>query len=196
MDALGSRLRALAGGSTVMNAFFLPLGVPYANSGDVQKYSLKSSVSSIGDLFIDFRDGKTGNPSKVQAWIGYQTVTPSKSILGNYRATSAIVVLDDSAKIILRQRLRQRVATIKDFIDDKNRYSAPVEAKAAFEKDRAIYLGKIESCRLEGDPDLTLVVDEEAEKLKAGFPGITVWEKQIGDANAKPSRVQTLRTKR
>ncbi len=170
---------------TDLRVFFLPLGTPAISSGDAQEYFLKTSVPSIGDMYIDFRDGKPGNYSKIQPAISYQTMKASEKIAASYREASVLVVRDDSARKLLRQRLRDRISVIKNFLDDKNSYSAPGEAKAAFEKDRAIYLAKLETCRIGGDPELSLVVAEEMKKLKDGFPGASVWERQIGDANAR-----------
>jgi hypothetical protein len=100
--------------------------------------------------------------------------------LRSYRVTPANDSLDDRAKDVLSQRLRERVETIKHFIDDKNSFSTPDEAKAAFEKDRVIYRAKLENCRIEGDRWLNFAVAEEVQKLDSGFPGVTIWEKEIG----------------
>jgi len=75
--------------------------------------------------------------------------------------------------------LKLCVPDSKDFIDDKNRYSTPAAARLAFDEDRVAYLAKLELCRIEADRDLTIVVDEAAQKLKAGFPGVTIWERQV-----------------
>ena len=97
-----------------------------------------------------------------------------------YRLTPANDFPGEQAKDAISRRLREKVATVKDFIDDKNSFSTPQEAKVAFEKDRTIYLAKLEQCRIEDDHVLNRVVAEEIQKLETGFPGITIWEKQIG----------------
>ncbi len=165
---------------TDRGAFFLPLGAPQAEDGEAQEFFLRTNVSNVGNILLNFREKKPGSKSNIQPAISYQTTTPSTSIPGNYRVTPANDSLDDRARDLLSQRLREKVASIKDFIDDKNRYSTPAEAKVAFEKDRVIYLAKLERCRIEGDRKLNSVVAKEVQKLKSGFPGITIWEKEIG----------------
>jgi hypothetical protein len=164
---------------TDRSAFFLPLGAPDAEDGEAQEFFLRTNVSNVGEIFLDYREKRPGSRSAIQPGISYQTTTPSTNLRRRYRATPARDSLDDRATDLLRQRLREKVATIKDFIDDKNRYSHPVDAKIAFEKDRAIYLAKLERCRIEGDRKLNSVVTEEIQKLESGFPGVTIWEKEI-----------------
>lgn len=164
---------------TDRNAFFLPLGAPDAENGEAQEFFLRTNVSNVGDILLDFRNGKPGSRSNIQPGISYQTTTPSTRIPGNYRLTRVRDALDDRAMDLLRQRLREKIATIKNFIDDKNRYSTPADAKVAFGKDRAIYLAKLERCRIEGDRKLNSVVAEEVQKLETGFPGITIWDREI-----------------
>lgn len=165
---------------TARSAYFLPLGAPHAEDGKAQEFLLKTNIPNVGDILLNFRDKKPESESSIQPGISYQITTPPTSIPGNYRVTPANDSLDDRTRDLLRQRLMEKVATIKDFIDDKNRYSTPADAKAAFEKDRVIYLAKLEQCRIKGDRELNSVVAEEVKKLESGFSGITIWEKQIG----------------
>ena len=161
---------------TDAGAFFLSLGRPHTVDGDAQEFLLRTRISSVGDLVLNFRDQRPGSKSNIQPGISYQFT----GIPANYPITPAVASLDERARDVLRQRLKKKVAGIKDFIDEKNRYSSPQEARLAFEKDRIIYLQKLESCRIDGDRDLSAVVVEEVQKLKSGFPGATVWEKEIG----------------
>lgn len=165
---------------TARSAYFLPLGAPRVEDGDAQEFLLKTNIASVGDILLNYRDKRPGAESSIQPGISYQIGTPPASIAGDYRATPAHASLDDQARDLLRQRLREKVATIKDFLDDKHRYLTPAEAKAAFEKDRVVYLAKLAQCRIKGDWALNAVVAEEVQKLDSGFPGVTVWEKQIG----------------
>jgi hypothetical protein len=164
---------------TARSAYFLPLGAPHAEDRKAQEFLLKANIPNVGDILLNFRDKKPESESSIQPGISYQMTTPTTSIPGNYRVTPANESLDDRARDLLRQRLMEKVATIKDFIDDKNRYNTPADAKAAFEKDRVIYLSKLEQCRIKDDRELSSAVAEEVTKLESGFPGITVWEKQI-----------------
>ncbi len=165
---------------TDRSAFFLPLGAPRIEDSEAHEFFLRTNISSVGDLFLVFRERKPGSKSNIQSAIGYQTTTPSKRYLDSYRVTPAIASIGDRSKEALRRRLKEKIAAVKDFIDDKNSFSNPGEAKIAFEKDRMTYQAKLESCRLEGDRDLKLVVSEELQKLESGFPGTTIWEIQIG----------------
>ena len=166
---------------TARSAYFLPLGAPHVEDGKAQEFLLKVSIPNVGDILLNFRDKKPASESSIQPAISYQITTPTTSIPANYRVTPATESLDDRARDLLRQRLREKVATIKDFIDDKNRYNTPADAKAAFEKDRVIYMSKLAQCRIKDDRELNSVVAEEVTKLESGFPGITIWEKQISD---------------
>ena len=115
-------------------------------------------------------------------FFGFALPVPSSLLLFfGYVAAHFVTLdsLDDRARDLLRKSLREKVATIKNFLDDKNRYSTPAEAKVAFEKDRVIYLAKLKRCRIEGDRRLNSVVAEEVQKLESGFPGVTIWEKEI-----------------
>ena len=161
------------------SAFFLPLGAPGAVSGEAQEFFLRTNVSNVGEILLNLREKKPGSKSNIQSGISYQTMTSSMHIPAHYRATTARDSLDEHAANLLRQRLSEKVATIKSFIDDKNRYSTPAEAKRAFENDRVVYLAKLERCRIEGDHKLNSAVAEEVQKLKSGLPGVTVWEKEI-----------------
>lgn len=165
---------------TDSNAYFLTLGQPYAIDGEAQEFLLRASISSVGDLFVNFRQKKPSSTANIQAGISYQ-IDDSPA---NFALTRAVVALDEPARDVIRQRLKEKVATIKNFIDDKNSYSTPADAKIAFESDRIVYVGKLQQCRIRGDRALDAVVEEEILKLRFGFPGATVWEKQIG---AKPA---------
>ena len=164
---------------TDRRAYFLPLGMPRIEDGGAYEYFLRTNVSDIGDIFLVFRETKSGSRSDRQSAIGYQTTLPTRD-LHNYRVAPALHSLGDQAKRALSKRLKERIATVKDFIDDKNSFSTPGEAKVAFEKDRMIYRAKLETCLVEGDRDLKLAVSEELQKLESGFPGTTIWEIQIG----------------
>jgi hypothetical protein len=161
---------------TDSNAYFLGLGQPYAIDGEAQEFLLRTSIASVGDLFVNFRQKKPSSTANIQPGISYQ-IDDSPP---NFALTPATVVLDDAAREVIRQRLKEKVATIKNFIDDKNSYSTPADAKIAFENDRVVYVGKLQQCRIRGDRALDAVVEEEILKLRFGFPGATVWEKQIG----------------
>lgn len=173
---------------TDQGAFFLPLGAPDSEHGEAQEFFLRTKISNVGDILLNFREKKPGSKSNIEPGISYQTMTPSTSSAGNYRATPAYDSLDDHARDLLRQRLWEKVATIKNFLDDKNRYSTPADAKLTFEKDRVIYLAKLERCRIEGDRRLNSAVAEEVQKLESGFPAITIWEKEVGASLASLSR--------
>jgi hypothetical protein len=173
---------------TDQGAFFLPLGAPDSERGEAQEFFLRTKISNVGDILLNFREKKPGSKSNIEPGISYQRMTPSTGSAGNYRATPAHDSLDDHARNLLRQRLWEKVATIKNFIDDKNRYSTPADAKLTFEKDRAIYLAKLERCRIEGDRRLNSAVAEEMQKLESGFPAITIWEKEVGASLARLSR--------
>jgi len=164
---------------TDQSAFFLPLGAPGAENGEAQEFFLRANVSNVGDILLSFRDKKPGSNANIEPGISYQITARAALVPAHYRATAATASLDGQATDLLRRRLREKVATIKNFIDDKNRYSAPAEAKRSFENDRAVYLAKLERCRIEGDWRLNAVVAEEMQKLKSGLRGATVWEKEI-----------------
>lgn len=164
---------------TSRNAYFLPRGAPRTVAGDSYEYFLRTSISGVGELFLDFREGRTGRTSGGVSAIGYQ-LTPPRNNPDSYRAAPALAVHDDQARQALSRALRDKIVTIKDFIDDKNSFSTPEAAKVAFERDRTIYRVKLETCRLEGDRDLKSAVAEELKKLESGLPGTTIWELQIG----------------
>ena len=165
---------------TDRSAFFLPLGTPHIEDSDAHEFFLRTNVSNIGTIYFMFREKRPGSKSNIQFAIGYQTTTPSEKALGNYRVTPAYDSLDDHSRDVLSKRLKKKVVTVKDFIDKKNAFSTPGEARAAFERDRVIYRARLERCILEGDRELTLAVSEEVQKLESSFPGITIWEMQIG----------------
>jgi hypothetical protein len=164
---------------TDRSAYFVSRGAPRAVHGEAQEYFLRTNVSGLGDLFLDFRETKSAGNAGSQAAIGYQTTLPKKNI-DSYRIAPAMDSLGEQARKALSKRLKEKIATVKDFIDEKNSYSAPEEARLAFERDRVTYRAKLETCRLEGDSELKLAVAEELQKLESGFPGATIWEIQIG----------------
>ncbi len=169
-------------------AFFLPLGAPGADDGQAQEFFLRTKLSNVGDILFNYRDKKPGSRSNIQPGISYQTLSASAHTPANYRATLAYDALDEQATYLLRERLREKVATIKNFIDDKNRYSTPAEAKRGFDRDRAVYMAKLERCRIDGDRRLSAAVAEEMQKLETAFPGVTIWEKEVGASLASLSR--------
>jgi len=173
---------------TDQNAFFLPLGAPDAEHGEAQEFFLRTHVSNVGEILLSFRAKKPGSKANIEPGISYQTMTPATRAPDSYRATRASDSLDAQASDLLRERLREKVSTIKNFIDDKNRYSTPDVAKRSFEKDRRVYLAKLERCRIEGDRRLNIAVAEEMQKLKSGLPGITIWEKDVRASLASLSR--------
>ncbi len=165
---------------TDRSAYFLPLGKPQAEDGEAHEYFLRTTVNPVGDIYFDYRDKKPGSKSNILPGIGYQMTAPPQRMVGMYHIARANDSLDERAIDVLRQRLKERISGIKDFIDSKNSYSTPVDAKLAFDKDRIVYRDKIARCRIEGDRELNAAVFEEAQKLDFGYPGLTVWEKQIG----------------
>ena len=174
---------------TDRSAFFLPLGAPRFEDSQAHEFFLRTNISGVGDIFLSFREKKQGSRSDIQPVIGYQTTPPPNKDLDNYRVTTANDSLGDRARIVISKRLKEKIATIKSFIDDKNSFGTPGEAKVAFEKDRVVYRAKLERCRLDGDPDLKLVASEETKKLESGFPGVTIWEIQIdGKSPIRPAR--------
>jgi hypothetical protein len=165
---------------TDRSAYFLPLGAPGIEEREAQEFLLRTEVSGVGEIFLSFREKKQGSKSDIQSGIGYQTTLPPKKVLDSYRVTPANDSLGEQARVVLRKRLKEKIASVKDFIDEKNSFGTPGEAKVAFEKDRVVYRTKLESCNLDGDSDLKLVVAEEMQKLESGLPGATIWEIQIG----------------
>jgi len=173
---------------TDRNAFFLPLGAPDAVNGDAQEFFLRTKLSDVGDILLNFRDRRPGSSSNIQPGISYQRMSASVGNPGSYRATPAYDSLDEQATGLLRQRLSEKIATVRNFIDDKNRYSTPADAKRSFEKDRAVYLAKLQRCRIAGDRKLNSAVADEMQKLESGLPGITIWEKDVSASLASLSR--------
>jgi hypothetical protein len=165
---------------THRSAFLLALAAPQLENHGARDYFLRSTLPDVGDIFIGFHEEKTGNPSDAQQGVSYQTTTPSLGTLGRYHFTPAKEAPDERAKAVLSKRLKARIETIKDYLDDKNSYSTPAEARVAFEKDRGIYREKLERCRLADDRELNWAVSGEVQKLDSGFPGVTIWEKEIG----------------
>jgi hypothetical protein len=164
---------------TDRSAYFLPRGAPRIEDREAYEYFLKTNIAGVGDLFLVLRENKPGSRSTSPPAIGYQTTRPQRD-WDSYRVAPAMDSNGDQARMALSQRLKEKIATVKDFIDDKNSFSSPDEAKAAFEKDRVLYRAKLETCRLVGDRELKFVVSEELQKLESGFPGTTIWEIQIG----------------
>jgi hypothetical protein len=164
---------------TDRSAFFLSRGAPHASDGEAYEYLLRTNIAGVGDIFLVFRERKSAKQANGLSAIGYQTTLPEKD-LASYHVAPAMDLLGDKARQALSNRLKEKIAGLKDFIDDKNSFSAPGEAKLAFERDRVIYRAKLETCRLEGDRDLKTVVADELQKLESGLPGTTIWEIQIG----------------
>jgi hypothetical protein len=164
---------------TDRGAYFLLRGAPRFEDGTAREFFLRTNVSGVGDIFVVLREPKSASRTDSQSAIGYQTTLPLKD-LDKYRVAPVIDSAGDQAKKALSNRLKEKIAKVKDFIDDKNSFSTPNEAKVAFEKDRLIYRTKLETCRLEGDRELKLAVAEELQKLESGLPGTTIWEIQIG----------------
>ena len=165
---------------TERSAFFLDLRASHIENAETRDYFLRTEVPNVGDIFIGFHEAKAGSESNHQRGVSYQTTPPAVGVLGKYRYAAAKEVPDERAKEVLSRRLKARVEIIKVFLDDKNSYSTPAEAKAAFEKDRVLYREKLERCRLEQDRALDWAVAEELQKLDSGLPGVTIWEKEIG----------------
>lgn len=160
---------------TDSNVYFVPFGAPAAQDADMREYLLRTSLTSVGEVMLSVREARAGGKAGTQPGVSFQT----ENIPGTLAFSPAFVVLDDRAREALSQLLRTRIAGIKDFIDDKNRYSTPAEAQKAFDRDRVLFADKLERCRMDGDPGLAAAVAEEAQKLKYGYPGLTVWEKQV-----------------
>ena len=161
-------------------ALFLPLGEPDADDRDAQEFFVKTRLASVGDVFLNFREGKPGSRVKFQPGISYEINAPMKVPSWLYRSTLAVDAPDNRAWEVLSRKLREKASAIKLMIDEKNRYSTPTEAKAAFERDRVVYLDKLAQCHITTDWELRAVVQEEEDKLKYGFPGATIWEREIG----------------
>jgi hypothetical protein len=169
---------------TDQSAFFLPLGQPHGEDDVAFDFLLRTSVSNVGDIFLFFREKKAGGRTNNPSEIGYDTMAPPERVRASYRPTPALASPGEYALEVLSRAIREKVMRVKYFIDGKNHYSTPHEARLAFEQDRANFLGKLARCRLEGDRDLSLAVAEEVQKLETGTPTVTVWEKQIGGKTA------------
>ena len=165
---------------TDQSAVFLRLGAPHIENGKANEFFLLTNLYGIGDVYFNFREEKPGNRLNALSSIGYQTTPPGNRDLSNYRVTPATGSFDDLARDVLSTRLQERVATIKAFVDSKNAFSTPEDARIAFENDRVIYRAKLERCRVEGDRGLNYMVSQEMHKLETGLPGATIWETQIG----------------
>ena len=169
---------------TDQNAFFLPLGQPQGEDEVGFNFFLKTSISNVGDIFLFFREKKPGFKTNNPSEIGYETKTPPANIRSAYRTTPALLSQGDYALDVFSRAIREKVMRVKYFIDGKNYYSPPREAKVAFEQDRTNYLVKLSYCTLEGDRDLSRSVAEEMQKLQTGLPPVTIWEKQINGKSA------------
>ena len=178
---------------TDRNAYFLHLGPPQTENLETREFlfRFRSADPELREMYLSFRERKPGSQSRFSESIAYQMTPPAEFWLGLYRTVELIVALDDRAREMLSQRLRERVATIKSFIDDKNSFSTPGEAGVAYASDRVAYIKKLESCRLVGDRRLQSVVSEEIEKLETGFPGATIWEIQV-DGKSAPGKTKRL----
>ena len=179
---------------TDRNAYFLQLGRPQIETPHAREFlfRLGDPASGSGELFLSYREeaGSQDGISKARDSIAYQTSPPAAFRQKLYRRVALESLLDDRAREIISQNLRERVGRIKIAIDDKNRYFTPAEASASFETDRVVYRTKLESCRIEGDRRLQLAVTDQIEKLEKGFPGATIWETQIDGRSTllKPRR--------
>ncbi|MSQ55892.1 MAG: hypothetical protein EXR31_11050 [Betaproteobacteria bacterium] len=174
---------------TERSAFFLPLGAPYVDDGEANEFFLRTSISAVGDIFLIFRDRTPGSTSNVQSAIGLHTTVPVNGALDSYRFTPANDSLGEQAIDAIRGKLKEKISTVKAFLNEKHRFSTPAEAKAAFQADLLVYRSRLERCRVDGDHDLNLVVDGEMKKLESGFSGVTIWEKQVGGRSpADPPR--------
>lgn len=171
---------------TDRGAFFLALGAPQGEDGEANEFFVRTSVAPVGDMYLDYRDRKPGSRANIQPAIGYLTGKPIPGAQARYRDVDAASVPDYRAWDVLRQRLRERISTVRNFIDDKNRYSSPAEARMAYELDRIVYSDKLQACRIPGERDINTAVAEELQKLNTGIPGVTVWEKQIGAPSSQP----------
>jgi hypothetical protein len=164
-------------------ASFVALGAPHSEDSAAFEFLLKASVSGVGDVFLNVREKKPGVRTNNPSEIGYQTTPPVFSA-ASYRPAPATAASGDFARDVLSRTLREKIATVKYFIDAKSRFSTPREAKLAFEQDRRVFLAKLAQCRLEGDRELNLAVSDEVQKLETGFPVVTIWETQIGSRHA------------
>ena len=181
---------------TDRGAFFLALGAPQGEDGEANEFFVRTSVAPVGDMYLDYRDRKPGSRANIQPAIGYVTGKPIPGAQARYREVDASSVPDYRAWDALRNRLRERIGTVRNFIDDKNRYSSPTEARMAYELDRIVYSDKLGACRIPGERELNTAVADELQKLNTGVPGLTIWEKQIGATPSLPApstpRVVTL----
>jgi hypothetical protein len=163
---------------TERRAYFLPLGAPHARQDEADEFFVRTSIATVGDVFLVFRDRTPGSSSKIQPGVGYNSVAPGGQ--ATYRFTAARLSDGEQAIDPLRVKLKERIVAVTRFLNDKHRYSPPSEAKNGFDADRTLYLARLDRCRFDGDLALTLAVDEEVKKLSPGFTGVTIWEKQVG----------------
>jgi hypothetical protein len=176
---------------TDSNAYFLALGAPQFETVEMREFFVRfrRAASENEEIYLSFQERKAGSQSQVRESVAYQTTPPAEYRLNLYRNVELIEALDGRALQSLSQRLRERIAKIKSFIDDKNSFSTPLEASASFYRDRNIYRAKLEHCRIDGDRDLQLAVADEIQKLETGFPGPTIWEIQI-DGKSQSARAR------
>jgi len=165
---------------TDRSAHFLALGAPHAAHGEAHEFLLRTSISAVGDIYLVFRDRAPGSGAGVHPAVGYQTEVPMKETLAAYRYAPAAASPGETAIDPLRRKLKERIGAVARFLHEKHRFSSPAEAKAALESDRLAYRARLEQCRIAGDRILGAAVDEELQKLGAGFAVVTVWEKQVG----------------
>jgi len=166
------------------DVFFLPLGSRTVAVGGVGEYWLRTRIPDVGELFLEFREVRPAGEDYLVPAISYRFAVSSANELLQYRLTPLLRADEDEARDALRKALSKKIAGIKYFIDEKNKFSSPAEATAAFKSDRTNYLSKLDECRIEDDYELNRVVAEEVEKLQTEFRGATIWEKQVG----KPRR--------
>ena len=164
---------------TDRGAWFLPLGAPDVEQGEAAEFFVRTRISAVGEIFLVYRDRSPGSSSNIQPAIGYLDRLPGLDTLGSYRYAPVFDVRGDQAIDTMRHKLVEKIATVRDFLTEKHRYSPPAEAQAGFLADRKTYLARLGRCRVGGDRDLHRVVAEEERKLAQGFTGVTVWEKQV-----------------
>lgn len=173
---------------TERRAYFLPLGRPDARHDEADEFFLRTSISSVGDVFLVFRDRTPGSSRNIQPGIGYLSEPPINGSSDAYRQTAARLSDGEQAFEPMREKLKERISAVARFLNEKHRYSNPAEARAGFEADRQLYRAKLERCRFDGDRALNYVVDDELKKLSSGFTGVTIWEKQISKRGQEPTR--------
>lgn len=165
---------------TDSGAVFLPLGTPDGGDAQGQEFFVRMRLASVGEVFLDFRQPRPDSRVRVQPGISYEIASPSQRPANAYRSLPAIDSTDGRAADVISRKLRERAAQVKLSIDEKNRYSTPADAQAQFERDRVLYLARLEQCRVDGDNELRVIVEEEMDKLRYGLRAPTIWEREVG----------------